>query len=138
MFKRILVSIDASEYSRHALSIAVELAEKFNSEIELLHVIEPLDTGMSFLHYSFSEEQIDHIGQKVIDATLEGIDVGNVTIIKKIVTGHPASVIIDESKTGIDLLVMGTRGHGPLAGAVIGSKTQSVLGNTKVPVLVVK
>jgi nucleotide-binding universal stress UspA family protein len=41
-FKKILAPTDFSEPSYHALDMAVELAEHFNAELHLLHVVPPL------------------------------------------------------------------------------------------------
>ncbi|HWQ71161.1 MAG TPA: universal stress protein [Desulfitobacteriaceae bacterium] len=141
MVKRILVATDASEYSRHALIIAVEYAKQFQAEIELLHVVHqpPLvypELGGYF--FSYSDEQIKEIGKHVLEETLKGIDTGQVKINRKIVPGYPQTAILDEIKRDIDLVILGTRGHSPIAGALIGSVTQRVLADAPCPVLVVK
>ncbi len=141
MIKRILVASDASEYSRHALSVAVEYAKQFNAEIELIHVVtQPTmaypDLAGNFLLYS--DEQIAEIGKDVLDATLEGIDMGQVPITRKVISGYPATAILDELRRDIDLVVMGSKGHGPIASVFVGSVTQRVLAEAPCPVLVVK
>lgn len=68
---------------------------------------------------------------------MKDIDLGNVTLSKKHTTGHPASTILDEMKREFDLVVMGTRGHGVLTGAIVGSVTQRVLAHAQCPVLIV-
>ncbi|HBP65367.1 MAG TPA: universal stress protein, partial [Desulfosporosinus sp.] len=46
------------------------------------------------------------------EATLEGIDVGDVTLIKKVVQGYPSTMILEEvEKEAIDLVVMGSHGY---------------------------
>ena len=141
MIKRILVATDASEYSRHALSTAVEYAKQFNAEIELIHVVtQPTmaypDLAGNFL--LFSDEQIAEIGKDVLDATLKGIDVGQVPITRKVISGYPATAILDELRRDIELVVMGPKGHGPIASVFVGSVTQRVLADAPCPVLVVK
>lgn len=141
MIKRILVATDASEYSRHALSVAIEYAKQFHSEIELLHVVYPPHTyddysgGYSNL---YSDEKIDEIGKPVLEETLKGLDVSQVTIKMKIVKGHPATAILDEIRRDFDLVVMGSHGYGKSVGAITGSVIQHVLADAHCPVLVVK
>jgi len=65
------------------------------------------------------------------------IRLGKVPLLKKGSSGYPASSILDEIKREFDLVVMGTRGHGVFAGAVLGSVTQRVLARASCPVLVV-
>ena len=71
-------------------------------------------------------------------ATL-GIDTGNVAIEKKQKAGHPGSVILEEIvNEKIDLVVMGNRGYGPIAGAMLGSVSQRILTKAECPVMIVK
>ena len=72
-FKEILVPTDFSEHSLRALDYAVEIAEKFSSELKLLYVIEPLlqaaDVSWSSVnfeqlnksHQQSAQEQLAHI-----------------------------------------------------------------------------
>lgn len=141
MFKRILVPTDVSEFSRQALLTALQLAKQFNSEVELFHVVfdpQPLISYATTYPISISSEQIEEHGESALERALEGIDVGDVKLAKKHIQGHAAREIVEESKRDFDLIVMGSHGHGPFTGAIIGSVTQKVLAHAKCPVLVVK
>lgn len=142
MLTRILVATDGSEYSKQALRMAVTLARKFDSEIELFHVItEPmpyLGSDLSSYWQQLTDAQIEEIGNKVMEMTLFGIETEGIEINKKVVTGYPSEEILDEIRRDFDLVVIGTRGHGPIAGAVTGSVTQRVIADASCPVLVVK
>ncbi|MDQ1335486.1 MAG: hypothetical protein QG552_2436, partial [Thermodesulfobacteriota bacterium] len=53
--------------------------------------------------------------------------------------GNPVEVILEQAeKSNCDLVVMGSRGHGVLADAVIGSVSRRVLRQCKKPVLIVR
>lgn len=143
MFKRILVATDGSEYSRKALKLAIDLAKQFGSEIELFHVVDyPLFYGgglaLNVEGYALSADKQKELGEHVMEATLKDIDTKATVINKKSTTGNAAAEIIAESKKGFDLIVMGTSGHSPLGGALIGSVTQKVAGKADCPVLSVK
>lgn len=141
MIKKILVATDASKYSKNAFETAVGYARQFQAEIELIHVFIPYGYHEDFLglpNLNVSDEQIKEIGENVFKETLEGIDTSGVKINKKIIEGHPAASILEEVNNGIDLIIMGSRGHGPISGALLGSVTQRVLANASCPVLVVK
>lgn len=142
MFKKILVAVDSSEHSVRAASFALSLARKFNSAVVLLHVI--YLSGMYYAAdfysytYAITENQLELLGERALQQVLAKIDVGTVDVSTKIATGHPATEILAESAKGYDLIVMGTRGHTPLTGSLVGSVTQQVLGKSACPVLVVK
>jgi nucleotide-binding universal stress UspA family protein len=55
----------------------------------------------------------------------------------KIVYGHPAVVLVDESHNA-DLVVVGNRGHGAFAGMLTGSVSNHCVNNTHCPVVVVR
>lgn len=140
MFNKILVATDASEYSCSALSLAVELAKENNSQIILMHVINPQPYQVPTIAGHFFQELIDDISKRVMETTLKGIDVGKVPITQKVSIGNAAHEILKEidQNDDIDLVVMGTRGKGGLQAAFLGSVTQKVVSGAKCPVLVVK
>jgi len=142
MFKKILVATDASEYSHRALETALELSRTFGGEIELLFVMYMREAYWGYnVAYTVlvPPEQIEEAGQLALEATLKGIEVGNVPLKKKVVQGYPATMILEEvEKEAVDLIVMGSHGYGPIAGSVLGSVSQRVLQRAKCPVLIVK
>lgn len=141
MFKKILVPTDASENAQRAFSTAIQMAQRFGAEIELLHVtFTPEALGYILSGgVAVPQEQFDINGEQTLQITLNSIDTGNIPIRKKQIPGHPAAAILEEiKKEQIELVVMGSRGYGPLAGPVLGSVSQRVLHGAACPVLIVK
>lgn len=142
MFKKILVATDASEYSRRALQTAVDLAQKFQAEIILLFVAYTPEAYWGYnsaYSIQITKDEIEEKGWLTLGAALEGIDLKNVPLKKRMIQGHPSNVILEEIEKGsIDLAVMGSHGYGPIAGAVLGSVSQRVLRKAACPVLIVK
>ncbi|NLN86090.1 MAG: universal stress protein [Syntrophomonadaceae bacterium] len=141
MFKRILVAADGSEYSRQAFRTGLEVARRFDAEVQVLAVVEPSGlTGEVPLTTRDSHESYysDKQGCKMLGQTMVGIDYAGVKLQTKIGRGRAADIILDELRRDFDLVVMGSRGHSPLGGALIGSVTQKVMGEAECPVLVAK
>lgn len=141
MLKKILVATDVSEYSQRALKTALELARKFDSEIELLYVIyDPVVYSLGAANtYLASPEQIEREGDLALEETLKGIDFSGVKMKKKKMHGNPGNVIIQEAEVQkIDLIVMGSHGYGAVVGSVLGSVSQKVLHGAKCSVLIAK
>lgn len=141
MFKKILVPTDASEAAKRALIIALEVANKYDSQILLLHVVYTPEA----LGYTLSsgiavpQEEVGSLGSEVLTAALDGIDVGTIRLEKKQKPGHPANTILEELKNGqFDLVVMGNRGYGPIAGSMLGSVSQRILSKAECPVMIIK
>ncbi|MDP4125702.1 MAG: universal stress protein [Bacillota bacterium] len=142
MFKRILVPTDASDHSRRALKKAIELAETIHAEVLLLHVSY---TPQAYWGYTVSygitvsQEQLEQNGELALEATLAGMDTSQVVINKRVESGHPLTVIIEQiEKENIDLVIMGSHGYGAITGSVLGSISQRVLHRANCPVLIVK
>lgn len=138
MFKRILWATDGSKAADHALTFARELAGADGASLEIVHVVQKIATsGEHALGWYADEEKVAGKTQQIAaDLTAAGI---RTTL--KIVTHvgpQPAHQIADLAREAdADLIVVGTRGHGALAGLVVGSVTQRLLHVAPCPVLVV-
>lgn len=141
--KKILVPTDASEYSRKALKMALEIARRNGSVIELFSVVE-MPEVRSYADMARGDndtwlEEIRQLGEQAIKATLEGIDTSGITMIKRSMKGKPANLILREiEKENIDLVIMGSHGYGAVMGAILGSVSQRVLQGAKCSVLIAK
>ncbi|WP_425805464.1 universal stress protein [Desulfitobacterium sp. Sab5] len=142
MFKKILVPTDASEYSKRSLKIALEIARKFQAEVEVFHVTY---TQKDYWGYTvtygatITQEDLDKYGQLALDITVEGLNTDGVELKKVLEAGHPVTKILGEiEKQKIDLVVMGRHGYGAIAGSVFGSVSQRILQKATCPVLIAK
>jgi nucleotide-binding universal stress UspA family protein len=137
MFDRILIAVDGSPYSEPAVSSAVEIATKFNSQAFVLHVREH-DRGRAG---AFPMETPQDALELVTD-TVKTLRAAGITAsgdVHGAVAGYAAKDIVDTAKTqGVDLIVMGSRGLSDIAGLFVGSVTHKVLQLAHVPVLVVR
>jgi len=57
-------------------------------------------------------------------------------VLPRVVQGHPAQVLLEAAR-GAQMLVVGSRGHGTLAGMLLGSVSQHCVQHAPCPVLVV-
>jgi nucleotide-binding universal stress UspA family protein len=135
MFKHILVAIDGSLYSQKALPTAIEVAQKFGSDVYVLHVSEH-DRGRAAV---FSTETPAEATQMVANAVKTVRDAGITTTgeLHDVAAGHVAKAIVEAaSANAIDLIVMGSRGLSDIQGLLLGSVTHKVIQLADVPVLV--
>ena len=139
MFDKILVAVDHSEVSDRALDAARDLALLSKGEVWVLHMRErevAVKTGVSL-----SDESMDEASAAVAAAvdklTAAGVkahgDVGTTLF------GYAARNIIDDAKEhDVDVIVMGSRGRGDLAGLILGSTAHKVIHLADRPVLIVR
>jgi nucleotide-binding universal stress UspA family protein len=132
---RIVVGIDGSPASYCALEWAINQAELTNASLEIVSAWEwPTSFGWSLIPEGYDPEKDL---QKMIDPMLATLRASHPTVVMevKIVEGHPAPVLIHESK-GAELLVVGSRGHGEFIGMLIGSTSEHCVANAACPVVV--
>ncbi|GIF16366.1 universal stress protein [Actinoplanes teichomyceticus] len=87
----------------------------------------------------YDEEMAETAGKMLSTAVREilGDQPPDVDVVETVLPGHPAQVLIDASARAA-LLVLGCRGHGAFAGALIGSVSQQCVQHARCPVVVVR
>jgi nucleotide-binding universal stress UspA family protein len=144
-FKRIVVPVDGSAPSRAGLETAIALAKSNRARLRLLHVVDE-NAVMRGIEPAINVGDLLDIlmedGRKVLAgaaalARKRGIKAD--TVLYELHLGRVADRIVRESaKWRADLIVMGTHGRRGIGRLVMGSDAESVLRESRVPVLMVK
>ncbi len=132
----VVVGYDGSECSKAALRVAVEIAQSRGEKLviafayELNHAIGEIGD----YHHALEELAQSRLKEGAALANRTGVDVEAV-----IMEEAPARALVDlADKHDARMIVVGTRGEHPLAGALIGSTPHKLLQlSTTRPVLVV-
>ena len=145
MFKKILVPIDGSETSWHALEQAIVLGNKFDSELVVVNVIQPYNNAallavpFDYATINQGNSELEKIGDKVLGMAKEKIGgyARGVELILEV--GHPSERIVSLArKSECDSIVIGSRGLSSIAEFFLGSVSSKVSQYATVPVLIVK
>jgi nucleotide-binding universal stress UspA family protein len=138
MYDRILVAVDHSEPSHRAVLAARDLAVLSKGEVSVLHLRER-EAGAKSLSV------MDETPEDAHDVVLEAVEVlvqAGVKAQGKVrhtVYGYAAREIVADAKDhDADIIVIGSRGRGDLAGMILGSTAHKVIHLTDRPVLVVR
>jgi nucleotide-binding universal stress UspA family protein len=143
MYRRISVPLDGTPESRHALGMAVSLAQTANSTIELVHVAFPPVYGTELYGVAVlldnDIEELRNTSQKKLDAIaaeLEALGVHATTVVLK---GDIPTALADHlTSGGTDLVVMTTHDQGRLEHLFLGSVAESLVRHVHIPVLLVR
>jgi nucleotide-binding universal stress UspA family protein len=139
--RRILVPTDFSHSAGEAARTAEAMARVFDAGIELFHVtatVALLPPPVEILPFSTLVPSIFRQVEERLEEEAQQVRSTGVPCDTKTVDGAPATEIVRRAQEiGVDLIVMGTHGHGGLAHAVLGSVTERVLHKAQCPVLVV-
>jgi nucleotide-binding universal stress UspA family protein len=140
--KRLLLPTDFSESATHAFTYAASFAREYEAELYVLHVIEVLPMGYAGeLFPTAMTEVVDQISgyvrTEMAKLAAEARSRGSQTVIERIARGKPSSEIVRVAREDeIDMIVLGTHGHGVLNRALFGSTTDRIMRKAPCPVLV--
>ena len=143
-YQKILVAIDDSEISVNVIQQAAQLAKALNSEITVVEVM-ALDPYLADIYVRFgqsndliervrgyveenlakAEQKFEELGLTVATQVLEGFSI-------------PQEIIGAAQNLGADLIIMGSHGRTGFKKFILGSVAQKVLGESHVPVLIVR
>jgi len=142
-FKRILVGADFSPDSNLAFQYGLSMAQEFQSELHLVHVIEPPVYKDIPKSVEGAREIIRKSLYKQLNDKLEGmvpIDALNWCKPKTtLLAGYPHEELSKYADLqNIDLLVLGVRGHSLMESLFVGSTTERVIRKATCAVLSVR
>jgi nucleotide-binding universal stress UspA family protein len=147
---KILLATDGSSEARLAARTAVELAQKTDSEVHLIHVF---DVALIALLYPEAtdpkgvkvpepilEEDLQRHAREVLEGEVKLLRSAGGTVAQShLVMGEVAREIVHlAEELGVGLIVMGSRGRGGIRRALMGSVSDSVVRHAPCPVMVIR
>ena len=138
--KTILIATDGSEPAGQALDVAIDIAKQTGATLQVLSVRPPIVAGRARSRpadprgrgarrapSTSPRPAAAHAREAGVDATAH------------VAHGDVVDSIADAATAfGADMLVVGSRGHGPLSGAVLGSVSHALVRRSPVPVTIVR
>jgi len=143
LFQNILVPWDGSKYSNHAFNIALDMAKKYDSKINVVSCLSHADTGASYLDSGINKEifktakniMADKMSKLKDDAKKAGISAS----IDVLITDSTVKQIVTYAKINkVDLVIMGSHGLTGWKKVLLGSVANGVSQQVHCPVLIVK
>ncbi|MDH3780261.1 MAG: universal stress protein [Nitrosopumilus sp.] len=148
--QNILVPLDGSKFSLHALNYAINLAKFTSSKITVIFVIPadvssvPLDDlfdPLSSIEPRGYKAKMTKQGQKILDQAEDRCLQNKIRFTGSILWGNPGYDIVrfaENKKNGIGLIIMGSRGQGHAGEILLGSVSYNVVHKSKKPVMIIK
>lgn len=147
MFERILVAVDGSKHGYRAVEAVLDLAEKYQSSVYLLHAIRDLSLPPEILEMiargevtQSRREILEDSANVILDKARKTFEEsGSASVVKaEYVFGDPACRIAEYAQAnGVNLIVMGYRGLGTQEG-FLGSMARKLLDISPVSCMVVR
>jgi nucleotide-binding universal stress UspA family protein len=142
MLQSILVPLDGSLFSEHALPLALSIARRARASVQLVHVHVPVMhvTGISVLDSGADEKVKEQEWTYLDDASCRwAATAPDVPIRTVLQGGYTPDALREQVAEGkADLIVMTTHGRGRLSHLWLGSVTDALVRTCSVPLLVVR
>lgn len=140
---RILLALDGSTGADTALALVRDLSWPSDSWIDAVRVVEPVADVFGTPGVVF-DGRIDAVmdlpaARHALDAEVAGLRSAGRTVTTHVVAGRPATALVAHAaESRADLIVIGSRGRGPIASMVLGSVSAEVAVDAPCPVLVAR
>lgn len=143
----VVCGLDGSAAARDVVSAAAVLARTLGHELVLVHAVERAVApgfpthGHALDRYAYpgpsGEEPSAQAGKRILEALVDDLHLDPLTP-QRVEMGEPAHVLVDVAERHkAELIVVGTRGRGRVASAILGSVSSTVVSLASCPVLVV-
>jgi nucleotide-binding universal stress UspA family protein len=143
---RVLVAIDGSAAADRAVELAANVDWPAGSRITVLTATE---TGadvyavptpaLTTTQVGELEERVRQEAERIVAEARTRLERNDLDVAGEALVGRPASTIIDRAGgLEVDLVVVGSRGHGTIASMVLGSTSAEVIDHAPAPVLVAR
>jgi nucleotide-binding universal stress UspA family protein len=135
----VLVGVDGSSLSDRAVAFAFDEAARCRSALEVVNVWHPLD---HIAADRWSEAAMQEHRERRLSRLEESVAGGRekypeVPVRLAVADGRPAATLVELSERAA-LVVVGSRGHGGIAGLLLGSVSQNLLHHARCSVAVVR
>ena len=138
-YRHVLVAFDASSEARLALAHAIAMAQVYRAKVALVGVVPPppmlswqAPGGMLGIHEAEQEEL-----EKALREAADGVP-DDLSVTTQLLDGDPARELLRLAREGdFDVIVMGSRGRGRVTAALLGSVSNRVMHDARVPVIVI-
>jgi nucleotide-binding universal stress UspA family protein len=137
----ILLAVDGSEEASAAARTAVELAERTDSELHVVHVGEVRPVSHPERRgYHARYEQLQEETRRLLEEQVDEVKSAGGTVSRAhLRMGRPdEEIVLLGEEIGADLIVTGSRGLGGMRRALMGSASDSIVRHAHCPVLVVR
>ena len=148
MPRHILIPTDGSRVSARGIRAGVQLAQDLGARVTTVYVIPPWQPAVDFeggrlaagATLEVYKLRTQRAARKALAAVKVAAQIARVPCTTKTVHAErPWEGILRTARAlRCDLIAMGSHGRGGLAGLFLGSETQRVLANSRIPVLVIR
>jgi nucleotide-binding universal stress UspA family protein len=143
---RILLALDGSPSADRARALVASLAWPEETTVRVVAALDvapalwggPWIPAIPVDADRMEEEAVSEL-TRVLQEAQPALQGAGLTVGAELLRGRPSAAIVEDAKLwGPDLIVVGSRGHGPVETAVLGSVSAAIVDHATCPVLVAR
>ena len=139
MKKTLIVGVDGSEGSRAAVDEELRLAGDLDATVTFVYVRKAPSLLLGDPYYARALSVDIAQARSAVAAAVDAATRSGIEADAEILEGDPCDELVSlADNRDADMIIVGSRGYGPLAGAVLGSVSRSVSQHANRPVVVAK
>jgi len=137
MPEKVLLATDSSKDAILAARAAVDVCEGTGAKLHVVHVWHSVPTARL---RAFMRAELKKMGDELLEEAVKGVeDSGGLVTSAHLVEGRAADEILDlAEQIGAGLILIGSRGLGPVGRIALGSVSEAVIHHSRCPVLVLR
>jgi universal stress protein G/universal stress protein F len=138
MFNKILCAIDGSAITDRILLYAMHFGKKEGAVVHIVHAYELPEQYAAQEGYDELIKSYQEVARHVVQDARDFLEDVGLQVTGEAIVGPPAQVVLDEAdRVGADLILVGHRNPKDVTEMLLGSVSQQVLNQTRIPVLVI-
>jgi nucleotide-binding universal stress UspA family protein len=134
----VAVGVDGSEQARIAVLEAADQAERLGATLRVICAVPQFSGSLAWVPAPMDRKALFDDIRTQLDAGMAWLKshYPNLSVESELLDGSAVDVLVEASRH-VELVVVGTRGHGGFTGMLLGSTSDGVLHHANSPVLVV-
>lgn len=139
---KIMIATDGSKAAENIADFGIEIAKYSGAKVYAVYVIDLTFLDSILMDESWVKNAYEHferVGREAINYIEENAKTAGIETVPILLKGHPAEKILDfAEEQKVDMIVMGSTGKSEVERFMLGSVSEKVVRNSKVPVLVAR
>ena len=138
MFNKILCAIDGAAIRERILLYAMHFGKKEGAIVHIVHAYQLPEHYVAQDGFEELANAYRAVAKGVIDDAKEFLEEVGLQVTGEAIEGPPAQVVLEEAdRIGADLILVGHRNPKDVTEMLLGSVSQQILNQSRIPVLVI-
>ncbi len=138
MFNKILCAIDGAATTDRILLYAMHFGKKEGAVLHIVHAYELPQHYSAQEGYEHLADVYGEMARRVVQDAREFLEDVGLQVTGEAIEGDAPTVVLDEAdRVGADLILVGHRDPKDVSEMLLGSVSQQILNQTRIPVLVI-